>query len=67
MATRFVILLAPYSDTLTSYYAGHPVQMMRQNEVGELDFKWMAEYGATWRLSGELGVRNQFTERRRRC
>ena len=36
--------------------------MMHQTEVGELDFKWMAEYGATWRISGELGVWNGFNK-----
>ena len=41
---------------------GHPIEMMHQTEVGELDFKWMAEYGATWRISGELGVWNGFNK-----
>lgn len=35
---------------------GHSQQMNRQFEVGELDEKWVREYGTVWRLKGIMGV-----------
>lgn len=31
--------------------------MTRQEQVGDLDFAWMREYGGAWRVNGCLGVR----------
>lgn len=36
---------------------GHDISTVRQKEVGEQDFKWMREYGPTWRIASHLGVR----------
>ena len=40
---------------------GHDVALTRQEEVGELDFAWLKEYGPTWRIGGHLGVRDLCT------
>ncbi|RDX57275.1 cytochrome P450 [Lentinus brumalis] len=44
-----------------SWLHGHGVALTRQNEVGELDFQWMKEYGATWRIGGHLGTQQLMT------
>ncbi|EIW62975.1 PAH-inducible cytochrome P450 monooxygenase PC-PAH 4 [Trametes versicolor FP-101664 SS1] len=31
---------------------GHDYLMNLQDEVGDLDFKWLAEFGSTWRIQG---------------
>ena len=49
---------APPSD---SEPVGHDVALTRQEEVGELDFAWLKEYGPTWRIGGHLGVRDLCT------
>ncbi|KAM5532813.1 hypothetical protein V8D89_013532 [Ganoderma adspersum] len=38
-----------------SWWMGHSQQMNRQMEVGELDEKWVQEYGTVWRLKGIMG------------
>ncbi|KAI0756691.1 cytochrome P450 [Daedaleopsis nitida] len=40
--------------TSPSLIFGHDVAINRQSEVGELDFKWMNEYGSAWRIRGHL-------------
>lgn len=30
--------------------------MNLQDEVGDLDFKWLAEFGSTWRIQGAFRV-----------
>ncbi|RPD64887.1 cytochrome P450 [Lentinus tigrinus ALCF2SS1-6] len=44
-----------------SWLHGHDVELTRQNEAGELDFQWMKEYGATWRIGGHLGTQQLMT------
>ncbi|TBU46080.1 cytochrome P450 [Dichomitus squalens] len=39
-----------------SWLFGHDIATVRQQEVGELDFKWVKEYGATWRIASHLGT-----------
>ncbi|KAI0800950.1 cytochrome P450 [Fomes fomentarius] len=39
-----------------SWIFGHDVALNRQEEVGDIDFACIKEYGATWRLSGHLGT-----------
>ncbi|KAI0644553.1 PAH-inducible cytochrome P450 monooxygenase PC-PAH 4 [Trametes meyenii] len=34
---------------------GHEYDLNRQDEVGDLEFKWLREYGPTWRIRGLLG------------
>ncbi|KAI0666538.1 PAH-inducible cytochrome P450 monooxygenase PC-PAH 4 [Trametes maxima] len=34
---------------------GHDYDLNRQDEVGDLEFKWLREYGPTWRIQGLLG------------
>ena len=36
--------------------AGHEFAFVTQAEVGDLDFKWLRDYGPTWRIGGNLGV-----------
>lgn len=36
--------------------SGHEVHMSRQDEVGDLEFKWLRQYGPTWRIQGAFGV-----------
>ncbi|KAI0644559.1 cytochrome P450 [Trametes meyenii] len=38
----------------TSLLLGHDYDLSRQNDVGDLEFKWMQEYGPTWRTRGAL-------------
>lgn len=52
--------LAPRDGALTPCRAGHDIELSRQSEAGELDFRWLKEYGATWRIGGHFGVRNTF-------
>ncbi|KAI0644565.1 PAH-inducible cytochrome P450 monooxygenase PC-PAH 4 [Trametes meyenii] len=35
---------------------GHEYDLNRQTEVGDLEFKWLREYGPTWKISGLLGT-----------
>lgn len=35
---------------------GHEVLMSRQDEVGDLEFEWLRQYGPTWRIQGAFGV-----------
>lgn len=35
---------------------GHIQQINHQTEVGELDAKWVQEYGTVWRTKGVMGV-----------
>ena len=35
---------------------GHEKDIHYQNEVGDLDFQWMRQYGTAWRVGGCLGV-----------
>ncbi|KAI0674750.1 PAH-inducible cytochrome P450 monooxygenase PC-PAH 4 [Trametes maxima] len=35
---------------------GHEYDLNRQPEVGDLEFKWLREYGPTWKISGFLGT-----------
>ncbi|KAI0721329.1 cytochrome P450 [Cerioporus squamosus] len=44
-----------------SWLHGHAIALTRQQEVGELDFKWMKEYGATWRIGSHLGTQELMT------
>ncbi|KAM5530700.1 hypothetical protein V8D89_015624 [Ganoderma adspersum] len=39
-----------------SWLFGHDLAFLRQKEVGEKDFKWVKEYGATWRIASHLGT-----------
>ena len=36
--------------------SGNEYELLHQKEVGYLDFKWMREYGATWRTHSYFGV-----------
>ncbi|KAI0666534.1 PAH-inducible cytochrome P450 monooxygenase PC-PAH 4 [Trametes maxima] len=35
---------------------GHDYDLNRQDEVGDLEFSWLREYGPTWRVRGALGA-----------
>ncbi|EIW62974.1 PAH-inducible cytochrome P450 monooxygenase PC-PAH 4 [Trametes versicolor FP-101664 SS1] len=35
---------------------GHEVHMSRQDEVGDLEFKWLRQFGPTWRIQGAFGA-----------
>ncbi|TFY57340.1 hypothetical protein EVJ58_g7078 [Rhodofomes roseus] len=38
-----------------SYLLGHIVQLTRQDEVGDLEYQWMNEYGWAWKIRHCLG------------
>ncbi|OCH92291.1 cytochrome P450 [Obba rivulosa] len=38
-----------------SWLFGNILQFNRQDQAGDLDFKWFREFGSTWRLRGILG------------
>lgn len=38
-----------------SFWLGHEKDLRYQNEVGDLDFQWMAQYGTAWRVDGCMG------------
>ncbi|OCH88053.1 cytochrome P450 [Obba rivulosa] len=38
-----------------SWIFGNVLDFNRQDQAGDLDFKWMREFGPTWRLNGILG------------
>ncbi|ETW76268.1 hypothetical protein HETIRDRAFT_461179 [Heterobasidion irregulare TC 32-1] len=38
-----------------SFLFGHEKDIHYQNEVGDLDFQWMRQYGTAWRVGGCLG------------
>lgn len=40
-----------------SNLSGHENSYARQEQVGEIDFACMKEFGATWRMAGHFGVR----------
>lgn len=35
---------------------GHEKEIHYQKEVGDLDFKWLRQYGTAWRVKGCMGV-----------
>ena len=35
---------------------GNEYELFHQKETGSLDFRWMREYGSTWRTRGYFGV-----------
>ncbi|KAI0666549.1 PAH-inducible cytochrome P450 monooxygenase PC-PAH 4 [Trametes maxima] len=39
-----------------SWLLGHEYDLNRQEEVGDLEFKWLREYGATWKIGDFLGT-----------
>ncbi|OCH87516.1 cytochrome P450 [Obba rivulosa] len=39
----------------TSWLFGNILEFNRQDQAGDLDFKWCREFGSTWRLNGILG------------
>lgn len=48
---------------LTVLLVGNMLEFNRQDEAGDLDFKWTREFGPTWRLHGILGVSSQQSDR----
>ncbi|KAA1474639.1 cytochrome P450 [Dentipellis sp. KUC8613] len=38
-----------------SFWIGNQQDILYQKEVGDVEFKWMREYGSAWRLHGCLG------------
>ncbi|KAI0666551.1 PAH-inducible cytochrome P450 monooxygenase PC-PAH 4 [Trametes maxima] len=44
-----------------SFLIGHEYDLNRQSEVGDLEFKWLREYGPTWKIGGLLGSRGLMT------
>ena len=36
--------------------SGNELDIWWQDQLGETDFKWMAEYGNAWRVGGCFGV-----------
>ncbi|OCH87517.1 cytochrome P450 [Obba rivulosa] len=38
-----------------SWLFGNMLEFNRQDQAGDLDFKWCREFGSTWRLNGILG------------
>lgn len=39
------------------FLLGNELDIWWQDQLGETDFKWMAEYGNAWRVGGCFGVR----------
>ncbi|KAI0644554.1 PAH-inducible cytochrome P450 monooxygenase PC-PAH 4 [Trametes meyenii] len=39
-----------------SWLLGHEYDLNRQGEIGDLEFKWLREYGATWKIGDFLGT-----------
>lgn len=48
-------------EVLIRRFEGNTRDIGHQQSVGDLDFKWIREYGPTWRLHGPLGVRQFFS------
>lgn len=45
------------TQKLTPYLLGNLKDIPYQENVGDLDFQWVNEYGTAWRIGGTLGVR----------
>lgn len=56
--------LSAFLFTVNPFCTGHLRDVALQESVGDLDFKWMKEYGTAWRLKGPLGVRDSSDARR---
>ncbi|KAA1474646.1 cytochrome P450 [Dentipellis sp. KUC8613] len=39
----------------SSFWLGNLQDIFYQDQVGDVDFKWMREYGSAWRISGCMG------------
>ena len=37
-------------------HSGHELELENRSDVGEPEFRWMKEYGTTWRVGGCFGV-----------
>lgn len=46
---------------ILTYPSGNELDIWWQDQLGETDFKWMAEYGNAWRVGGCFGVRTRST------
>ncbi|KAI8975825.1 PAH-inducible cytochrome P450 monooxygenase PC-PAH 4 [Trametes punicea] len=62
LSAVFFVLSRPWNAFRTirgpsalSFLLGHEYELSRQDEVGDLESKWLREYGPTWRISGALG------------
>lgn len=56
LGTGYMVPFCQY--LLISMRAGNIRDIAYQENVGDLDWKWMNEYGTAWRLRGALGVRD---------
>ncbi|THH11303.1 hypothetical protein EW146_g8088 [Bondarzewia mesenterica] len=41
--------------TASSFWLGNEIDIHRQNEVGDLDFQWIRQWGTAWRINGCMG------------
>ncbi|TFY55977.1 hypothetical protein EVG20_g9114 [Dentipellis fragilis] len=41
----------------SSFWLGNLKDIQFQDQVGDVEFKWMREYGSAWRISACMGVR----------
>ncbi|KAI0644555.1 PAH-inducible cytochrome P450 monooxygenase PC-PAH 4 [Trametes meyenii] len=55
------VLSLVYTQELTYGFVGHEYDLSRQREVGDLEFKWLREYGSTWRIRGPLATNSLMT------
>ena len=46
--------------TYRHHLSGNELEIWWQDQLGETDFRWMAEYGNAWRVGGCFGVRELF-------
>ena len=41
---------------LTTLEPGHEYDLSREDDVGDLEFKWLREFGPTWKVRAAFGV-----------
>ncbi len=51
-----VVFIVSAADDLRHLILGNELQIRGQAEVGDLDFAWSREYGATFKISACWGV-----------
>ena len=60
---QLVTRSVPYCSRMTPHAhrepPGNELDIWWQDQLGETDFRWMAEYGNAWRVGGCFGVRTR--------
>ena len=51
------LLIPSHTCLMLTVMSGNEHQIFHQKEVGELDFRWIGEFGLTWRVRGYFGAR----------